>query len=833
MKKTRQYKHERVFNYFLLIFLASTLFSGCAKNIRIDKDPKKSELLNVQPEDNVDFYKSSVTWGNKIKINGKKDNFLFLFDKERKILFAAVLGDNYGSPTLYIRDLTVDGYQGSLHFFGKTHHREAYGNDEYREYCLLKGLICKDSYQQPDNYQNFLHFLLDTGKYILVNECTDIGYICKHKSSVETISLSSRKLRYNKIDFEILDYNKLISIFEVAIKKKDISLLKNIHNSLPDVFINKNLFASTLKSESKLENILTLRKVASKLGSPQLLSQVNKRENQINFDNKYSSLLSDVSISQIDTVLNSGASLEGVDFKKIQSLNKRKHSLIRNKVLSQGSIEDLMAYLVKHPSDEEVKSRLIGIYRVKANIAGYKKSYEISSSTDDLSNIIKLSNSIEQLENYLAEYGSSDYSNRAKAEIKLLKEYRELNTLNGYLSAFQLLSHTQDGEDVLKRSNTINTLKIFLTNHEQRNHKITKKAKNKLQKLYREDDTYESYTASYKLLNKTYDLEKAYDKAKTVKQKAAMENLVFDMIKTKGSMVNIDLTLKTPSFSKNNSGGGFFSQSTQYGYMSTYGDLFVSFDKKNLPFQPKYGEYKVSVVLELTIPRSKQVRSKWVGNRDAKANVTETTTVSLYLLPPYNKIKKGFNFMDKTFVYFDRGSTGGFTAIWPSDYPSVKVKKVTVAYNRQSETKNRKFDIEFNKIKNYSRTIIHPKAYVSNAYKTGVEWINNFANNSIGQYKNYSSSEYSSSSSSSSNSAHASSDNSANNSSSRQSGVKEYYDGGYKSSKGSKIYIVKCNDGTKVSVHKQVNGSWYSVSSNTGSKYKNLSISAFANKYCS
>jgi len=502
---------------------------------------------------------------------------------------------------------------------------------------------------------------------------------------------------------------------------------------------------------------------------------------------------------------------------------------IASLLLEFKNVEQLQQFTSGH---EEIKGHrlvindLVKYYRGMGSLNDFLKAYELSEEEGDLLSILSLSeNPIAQM---LELYGKN--SNYQIKNI-LLGLYRKKNTRSNYMAAYSLASDRSDLLKVLELTNTMQDLEVFLKSYTDADAVI--KAKTKLIKLYRKRGGYEGYYLAYKLLNKTDDLEKAYDKAKTVKQKATMEKLVFDIVKTKGSMVNIDLSLNNPSFSKSNSGGGLLSQSTQYGYMSTYGDLFVSFDKKNLPFQPKYGEYKVSVVLELTIPRSKQVRSKWVGNRDTDANVTETTIVSLYLSPPYNKIKKKFDFIDKAFLYFDRGSTGGFTAIWPSDNPSVKVKKVTVAYNRQSETKNRKLDIDFNKIKNYSRTINHPKAYVSNAYKTGVDWINNFANNSIGQYKNYSSSEYSSSSSSSSNSAHASSNNSANNSSSRQSGVKEYYDGGYKSSKGSKIYIVKCNDGTKVSVHKQVNGSWYSVSSNTGSKYKNLSISAFANKYCS
>ena len=63
-------------------------------------------------------------------------------------------------------------------------------------------------------------------------------------------------------------------------------------------------------------------------------------------------------------------------------------------------------------------------------------------------------------------------------------------------------------------------------------------------------------------------------------------------------------------------------------------------------------------------------------------------------------------------------------------------------------------------------------------------------------------------------------------------GVNRTYDGGYKSSQGHTIYIVKCNSGGQDSVYKASNGFWFSGGSNFGSSYKGLSLSSFASKAC-
>lgn len=64
-----------------------------------------------------------------------------------------------------------------------------------------------------------------------------------------------------------------------------------------------------------------------------------------------------------------------------------------------------------------------------------------------------------------------------------------------------------------------------------------------------------------------------------------------------------------------------------------------------------------------------------------------------------------------------------------------------------------------------------------------------------------------------------------------QAGVKEVYVGS--TTAQGKQYVIRCTDGRSISgVHLKSNGYWYSVSSNMGDRYQNLSINEVAQRYC-
>ena len=144
-------------------------------------------------------------------------------------------------------------------------------------------------------------------------------------------------------------------------------------------------------------------------------------------------------------------------------------------------------------------------------------------------------------------------------------------------------------------------------------------------------------------------------------------------------------------------------------------------------------------------------------------------------------------------------------------------------------------NIDLNDLKRGANTDIYVGS-TSGLVTDSVNSVNQLADKQYRDSQQYSSSSYDSSStnSNSSNSTTNSSNSSANRSSSSSpTGLKEIYDGGYKSSQGNIIYRVKCHSGQSASAYKDNNGWWRdSGGSSYGSNYRNLSAQQFGNKYC-
>ena len=143
-------------------------------------------------------------------------------------------------------------------------------------------------------------------------------------------------------------------------------------------------------------------------------------------------------------------------------------------------------------------------------------------------------------------------------------------------------------------------------------------------------------------------------------------------------------------------------------------------------------------------------------------------------------------------------------------------------------------EIDLNKLKRgYNKSI--NAGYTSGLSSRAVDEVNSFIdkhNNRRSSSGNYSNSQQSNSSSTSSSSSRSKSSNRSS-SSSQSGGMKKIYNGGYKSSDGHIIYIVKCNNGRSTSAFKDSSGWWRdSGGSKMGEKYRNLSKQSFGAKYC-
>ncbi len=635
--------------------------------------------------------------------------------------------------------------------------------------------------------------------------CKSKDKICLVLSKAPSYKIIIRKGFAGDIEFDFLNYSKVKDKYNEAIEKYDYSLVSKYKDSGVKGFLNKNTFSDAIAKAKSLKQLDALLKIAKNENIVIPEKYIVERKNQINFEKKYNFYISTATETQLDELLKDKEHLVGISKTKIENIKHKKHILAlqrekqrREKILNSNSVEKISNYYASH-NDNDVKKALVNTYRGLGTLDAYKSAYELSNSLDDLTHILKLSNTIQDLEFMLSNYSKSSPKIVLDTKRKLLDRYRALDTLDGYLKAYKLFSSQKDEDKILA--------------------------------IYRAKDSFDGYISAYKFSHKIKDIKKAYKKAKTLNEKVTIEQLAFDMIKTKDTMINVSLSVDKPSFSRSNNSGGFFSQSSQYGRLSVYGNLSVKLTKNNLPFIPKFGTYKVKINLKLTIPRNKQVRSNWVGNRDTSSDNISKITISTYLKPPYKNIKKSFSFKNQTFVYFDRGMMGGFTAIWPSDTPRLEVASIEVLYEKYKNIKNQKLYINFDKLEKYSRTMNYPKVYISNVYNKGVEWINNFANNNIGRYKSHNT-NYTSSASSSSTSNHASSSNRTHHSSSSSTkqGVKRFVNNGKIS--GAQSWSVRCYSSKSVVIYKK-NGTWYTGGlGHMGHKFDSWSRDRVGNYLC-
>ncbi len=490
---------------------------------------------------------------------------------------------------------------------------------------------------------------------------------------------------------------------------------------------------------------------------------------------------------------------------------------------------------------QELKTKkLLKLYRSKKSSKYYIKSYKLSKNESDIKNALRLAKP-KELKAIVNLSAPNKYIKEAK--IKLANEYRKKGNYEYYLKAYKLLHQDKDIKNVIRVANESQLRKLM---HMDFNDKYLKKIKSKYLNMVRSKHSFSGYLKAFEVSKKDMDLQSASLIAKDIKQiikieKIIFDKIIFDKIRSKNNLFDISLSLNKPRYNYNNTLGGFGSQSSQHGYMYISGKIKVGF-AKHIPYYPQLGIYQIAVKLKIYIPRNKQVRSKWIGNQDRSDDLSVYKNVILELKPPYNISTKTFSTKGLTLAYFDRGIMGGFTAKWPSGNTTVEIYSIKTSFiepkilsGRFAKNKNSKID--FYKLSSFKRDIYFPKITLNGSYNKGVSMINYFANNNIGKYKNYNTSSSSSYTSSSTSSSTMRSNTSSSNSMSKggifgSGGVRESYFGGYKSSKGHKIYIIKCNNGGKGNAFYE-DGFWKDgTGNNYGERYRGMSLNSFSKAVC-
>ncbi len=478
--------------------------------------------------------------------------------------------------------------------------------------------------------------------------------------------------------------------------------------------------------------------------------------------------------------------------KKTSELKKLKHKYERNLALKTNSISGYKQYIKKYGKDSTLSKKLQKAYRKKGlktkNPNDFKEAYKNYPNELDLKDFIKYS-STEKVKKEFLNPSFTKIEHLPILKKDVLKTLRGKETLESFKEAYTYSKERKDLKEVLKRTNSIPKLEAFITNY--RDTVVLLEAKKKIIPLYRKKKTFSSYLAAYKLIPDNMDAKRALNLAKTKKEKAIIEKEVFSNIKNTNDLVEVNLKASSASFDEDHSNGGWISKHSFSSWIYPKGQVSVKFRNSNI-FNPSFGKYKVIVTIEAIVPRHYQLRSSWLGNKDKRDDIHHTFNVPLYLNPPYTKISESFK-SDKglSFVYFDRGSAGGYTAKWPVDDTYLQIKNIKVKYLENAQLKKDKLYINFDKLSRLSPIINTGKAYIPNSYSKGSNLISKFSNLDQAKLNSYSSYSSGTNSYSTSSSSSSSSRKSSSNSSAYVTSVK--WDGNYQ--------IVKCSKGKDIRIH--------------------------------
>lgn len=390
------------------------------------------------------------------------------------------------------------------------------------------------------------------------------------------------------------------------------------------------------------------------------------------------------------------------------------------KYINENKLEALISNSNTVKNDTKFFKKLIDLYEKDNSFDSFVKLYSL---TKDLNfakkalNIEKKDIDKDRIYQLLVSNNNEEF---------LFQYLRDKKTVIGYVDAFKYSKNIQDirNADNLAVTNTDKLLveKVLSSNLNEKD----EEQKALLIKIYRNKNNIDSYIKAYNLSKNKNDLRKSYEFAKNSEEKAKIEKLVFESLQNKDGLIHVEMNLEKATFDDKQTNGGMFSKATIYGYVYPRGNVSIRLNN-NLPYQPTYGIYNVKLTFKTEIPRNYQLRSSWLGNKDKTDDISIDDIVEFQLKPPYNKLSKDFYFEGKTIAYFDRGSQGGYTAIWPSDDAKVSLKNVEITLSNFDYKSQSSFDVNFDNLSTFNQKVNLISSYIYGSYDKGNSYVNTFS----------------------------------------------------------------------------------------------------------
>ena len=664
--------------------------------------------------------------------------------------------------------------------------------------------------------------------------------VCVYRSTQTGKQLAMMSGFSTTTNYEFLDFDPVRQEIETSIQNCDFSSLPDVNLKAISPYVDKDIIKRRFTETDSKKCLTDLKSVVDKMELKNFDTLFASRMAEFNFFEDYS-LAKDSDLKVKKDFLKKykiHAPGQNACYKvTANSLNIRKSSSTKSKKIGTYKKNDTVCVVDRKGNWVKTQKGWVSSgYLKRSGSNQYNELYiKIETQADNSDYIIaKNRNTVASYRKYIAEHPNG--LNKSDAYKNLVERLRSLQTVEGYTEAYQYSHDTSDLQKILDSTNTVSGLEAFISKHQDK--KVSAKAKKKLVSLYRAKNTFSGYLSAYKLLFELDDAQKALSKAKSSHEKALVEKEIFGLYKE--DLIVSKISDMSVTYDTSGRGGGFFTRHSFSGMARPRGRISVKL-RDDAPFQPAFGIYKVEVTVQAVVPLYFQRRSQWLGNIDKNKESSKTKVVTFIMKPPYERLESEFDIGKTGLVFFERGDGGGYTAQWPRDDMYLSVKSINVNYvseNTEAMDIPGDLHVDFTAKPKMNALKNHEKKFIKGSYQKGSDFISKF--DQLDQQKNKRYNSYASgssdSSANSSTSTSSPSKKASSSSSSRSqnsSGVKEVYNGGYKSSEGYPIYIIKCKQGSKFNAFQRPNGYWYDGSgSNYGDHYRRLSLDAFAAKKC-
>ena len=188
--------------------------------------------------------------------------------------------------------------------------------------------------------------------------------------------------------------------------------------------------------------------------------------------------------------------------------------------------------------------------------------------------------------------------------------------------------------------------------------------------LMRKQNTFEGYYNAYLLLQEPSDLKHASRLARTSEHKAKIEHMALTTLVDKSRL--IDFTLSPARASSENHEGGCW-MGCKYNFTLLHpikGSISVHLNPKS-PIKLTQGHYRLVLNATVFVPRRENRRSSWEGDYDGEHHQNSTKQIVIDLHPPHYRSSVNYELEPANLAFFQRGSAGGYKAIWSTGDPKV------------------------------------------------------------------------------------------------------------------------------------------------------------------